>query len=420
MAGRPQQPGSHRPTASETAALATDRAQIARLDTQILALQLSLRALKKERKEIQTRMDDFTYPVFTLPNEIVAEVFLQFLPAYPKQPRSSGVLSPMMLGQICHRWREIAWSTPVLWRAISIRFAPFSMGRDSLLPLLEGWMTRAASLPLSISLSLDDDDDDDGDTSDSEEEEDDTEFRVQLIQVLVNQCARWEHVKLIGIVLDEELKLVEGFPMPMLRSLELLSFPGDGDLLTIIKEVPLLRNVTLHQNFQPSRLLLPLSQLTTLTMISVREPLLLDILAQTVNLIHCEARLSPYAFNSATLVRLEFLHSLHLLDGTRIVPTHSFLLDALTLPALQKLHIHRRVLNTSPIKTLNSFVARSGCSLQTLRILTNGPNPLGQPEALFRAAFPTTQITFVAAVIRHHIQHKEDKRLGSSSDSDEE
>ncbi|KAJ6472289.1 hypothetical protein C8R47DRAFT_918122, partial [Mycena vitilis] len=67
---------------------------------------------QEERNVVQARVDDFAYPVFTLPNEIVAEVFLQFLPAYPNQPRSSGVLSPMMLGQICHRWREIAWSTP--------------------------------------------------------------------------------------------------------------------------------------------------------------------------------------------------------------------------------------------------------------------------------------------------------------------
>ncbi|KAJ7231501.1 hypothetical protein C8J57DRAFT_967491, partial [Mycena rebaudengoi] len=62
-----------------------------------------------------------TYPVLTLPTDITSEIFTHFLPTYPLCSLINGLLSPMLLGQICHQWRDIALGTPRLWSAIEIK-----------------------------------------------------------------------------------------------------------------------------------------------------------------------------------------------------------------------------------------------------------------------------------------------------------
>ncbi|KAJ7086305.1 hypothetical protein C8R43DRAFT_311955 [Mycena crocata] len=64
--------------------------------------------------------DSLVYPVLTLPNEITSQIFIYFLAAYPRCPPFQGLLSPIILTHICHQWREIALSTPALWRAITL------------------------------------------------------------------------------------------------------------------------------------------------------------------------------------------------------------------------------------------------------------------------------------------------------------
>jgi hypothetical protein len=41
----------------------------------------------------------------TLPNEIVSEIFVHFVPPYPESPAFTGILSPATLSQICRQWR---------------------------------------------------------------------------------------------------------------------------------------------------------------------------------------------------------------------------------------------------------------------------------------------------------------------------
>ncbi|KAJ7483427.1 hypothetical protein FB451DRAFT_1439469 [Mycena latifolia] len=107
------------PTASERASLAADRARSANIGAHIAELERSLHSLKQERDILQRRLEAYTYPVLALPNEIVSEIFVHFLPVYPERPPIIGRLSPVTLGEICRKWREIAFSTPTLWRGIS-------------------------------------------------------------------------------------------------------------------------------------------------------------------------------------------------------------------------------------------------------------------------------------------------------------
>ncbi|KAJ7023452.1 hypothetical protein C8F04DRAFT_1240177 [Mycena alexandri] len=89
------------PTQSERNALADDRVRIADVKAKILELEHALSSLREEKELLQGRLDAYTYPVLTLPNEIAAET------VYPQTPPFIGRSFPSVLGQICSKWREI-------------------------------------------------------------------------------------------------------------------------------------------------------------------------------------------------------------------------------------------------------------------------------------------------------------------------
>ncbi|KAJ7130391.1 hypothetical protein C8R44DRAFT_872200 [Mycena epipterygia] len=137
-------------TASEKAdrAALADREHLANIDAQILDLE-----------------------ILTLPNEIVSELFVHFIPVYPKRPPLTGLLSPVLICQICRRGREIVLSTPVLWRVFTL-----SLGKteplEQQLHLLDAFLKRSGSRPLSIKLN--------------------NVALPQFIQAITSRAARWE------------------------------------------------------------------------------------------------------------------------------------------------------------------------------------------------------------------------------------
>ncbi|KAJ7322833.1 hypothetical protein DFH08DRAFT_941591 [Mycena albidolilacea] len=86
---------------STASSRATDRAYIADTDSQILSLdEQPIQVLEFEKLRAQKQLNLYAYPVLTLPNEIVSEIFIQFLPVYPSPPPMSGPLSPTFLSHI--------------------------------------------------------------------------------------------------------------------------------------------------------------------------------------------------------------------------------------------------------------------------------------------------------------------------------
>ncbi|KAJ7473247.1 hypothetical protein FB451DRAFT_1133777 [Mycena latifolia] len=136
---------------STTTARAADRAHIADIEAQILTLERAIGELRAEMQRTQERLDSYAYPVLTLPNETVSEIFVRFLPVYPLCPPQTGLLSPTVLTHICRKWREIALATPALWRAISIVDDIDSDRTDGRqLHILESWLNRSGCLPLAV------------------------------------------------------------------------------------------------------------------------------------------------------------------------------------------------------------------------------------------------------------------------------
>jgi hypothetical protein len=132
-------------------AFGAERARVADMEAQMRHLERTLSQLHAEKALVQERLDSYTYPVLTLPNEIMSEIFLQFLPVYPHCPPLTGSLSPTFLTKICHQWRDVALTTPELWRAIRLSGNTIPSERQSHIANI--WLIRSGNCPLSIHIN---------------------------------------------------------------------------------------------------------------------------------------------------------------------------------------------------------------------------------------------------------------------------
>ncbi|KAJ6537268.1 hypothetical protein DFH09DRAFT_1178350 [Mycena vulgaris] len=95
------------------------RARLAEVDGWIRHFQDHIQKLEQERNELQNDLSSIVYPVITLPTEIMAEIFLHCLPI-DKRVRPCRQSAPLLLTQICRRFRNTSLSTPALWSSIMI------------------------------------------------------------------------------------------------------------------------------------------------------------------------------------------------------------------------------------------------------------------------------------------------------------
>ncbi|KAJ7482474.1 hypothetical protein FB451DRAFT_1029804, partial [Mycena latifolia] len=122
-------------------------------EAQVRELERSIRFLEHEMAFLEARLHAYTYPVLTLPAEIISEVFTHFLPVYPQRPPTTGLLSPLILSQICRQWRAMPIPTPALCRAVKVDLRTGRENRvDTELHLLNTSLSRSGSCPLSIVL----------------------------------------------------------------------------------------------------------------------------------------------------------------------------------------------------------------------------------------------------------------------------
>ncbi|KAJ6562372.1 hypothetical protein B0H19DRAFT_1144296 [Mycena capillaripes] len=290
-------------------ALEADRACVATIDAEILdpeqrSFPISSFALPAERALAQERLDSYKYPVLTLPSEIVSEIFLHFLPTYPLCPPLTGLFSPTVLTHICHKWRQIAVATPMLWRAISL---------SELRPdIFETWLNRSGHCPLSI-----------------------------------------------------ELTPLDG-PMPLLRHLDLWVAENSDPIFTVaLREVPLLRTL-IFDDVAAASVTLPWAQLTSLTLRNIFPRECVPILQQTSDLLHCELNLYRDWDDQLPLpdIRLLRLESLVLNQSS---PVTGYL-ETLIAPALRSLQVSEEFLYPNPIDSLSIFLLKSGCNLESVDI----------------------------------------------------
>ncbi|KAF8207657.1 hypothetical protein K438DRAFT_1813983 [Mycena galopus ATCC 62051] len=323
--------------------LQEDRNRVAFLDAQILALENPLPELRSERALVQRRLQSYIYPVLTLPTEIVSEIFSHFVPRYPRCPPLIGALSPTTLTHICHEWREIAVSTPTLWRAICVSDYDLPEGRTHIVDL---WLKRSRSCPLSIEL--------------------DEAPRVRPTKAFLliePQRPRWEYLKLHSFI--SRLPVIEG-SMPLLRHLELRLDGSDlsGGMKDIrFRQCPLLRSAVLDGDV--NWVTLPWAQLTSLALSAYLQQCV-SVLKQTHNLIHCKLRFSGFSSHYPTAITFPHLESLEF-SGASAERAHCYLQSFIT-PALRNLRIPEIFLGDDPVHSLLEFMSKYEIKLHEIRI----------------------------------------------------
>ncbi|KAJ7073843.1 hypothetical protein C8F01DRAFT_1360613 [Mycena amicta] len=157
------------------AALALNRARLIEVESEIQKLEAHLAALHSEKEDICQRLDEYMYPVLTVPNEIITEIFVHYLPPYPDHPPLVGPGSPTFLLGICRLWRSIALHSPALWRSIKAVVHAFILPKTQL-EMVKTWLHRSGASPLSLDIHFG------------------APYATGLLQAVVSHCARWEYV----------------------------------------------------------------------------------------------------------------------------------------------------------------------------------------------------------------------------------
>ncbi|KAJ6486861.1 hypothetical protein C8R45DRAFT_930442 [Mycena sanguinolenta] len=312
-----------------------------------------------------------TYPVLSLPPEIVAEIFAHSLPSCPDCPPPHGTLSPLLLCQICRQWRTIALSTPVLWRAINVELGRGDSEKTlaAELDLLKTWLKRSGDCPLSLSLA---------------HSRNITHRLVpQFLRAIVAHRQRWEHVDIL--MPFEYMHLIYG-DMPLLRSLTFgpSNYPhGHARFPDLFHGAPHLKSVILTHNFFKSFMALPWARLTRLEADCLYEHECIEILREAPLLVACTFRVC----SGSTVLQTEILAhaclrdlALDKVDEHSTPPRLCMVLDCLMLPALRSLQIDEPFVT---LEALATFIARSHCYLEDLRI-----TGASLPESAYRTALP--------------------------------
>ncbi|KAJ7074020.1 hypothetical protein C8F01DRAFT_1098993 [Mycena amicta] len=361
-------------TGPEILSRTADRTRLPALDAEIKHLENALNALHSERKLIQDRLDSYIYPVLTLPNEIVAEIFVQYLPPYPACPPLLGDGSPTKLAQICSHWRQIAHGTPALWRAIEL-FVSKPLSDAAQLVTMQSWLERSCTLPLSIIMG---------------KEAYYAHLRGMALNRLLAHGPRWERV-MLTIPSDNALESsvhLEG-PMPLLRELD-VQYDHISRLDTLFGSlhVPRLHTVFLDLYQLPHGRCpqhLPWGQLTKLFLSNTLAGTAHAILRETTDLVHCRLKLNQSASGSDSrplhLPRLKTLMIEGNSDESAFVVEF---LDTFRAPALKRFSIDEDLLWEPPSSVppvLAAVIQSFGCRLERLSIVH--PRTLEEYEATF-------------------------------------
>jgi hypothetical protein len=343
----------------------------------LAALNALIDTLSAERLRLQGEVDSIVYPVLTLPTEITVEIFRRTL---PPSPSPSPLEAPLLLGQICRQWREIALNARDLWQSLS-----FSNHRS--IALLQMWLSRSGDSPLNYSIECSD-----------------PVAADALIDTSLQHSHRWKDVTL-GLPFTSFSRL-RFRTLPMLRRIAFAIHhkpAGDGapDAVldnVVVADAPLLRAVRIATS--AIKFDLPWSQLTSLVIGSYMKieecmdllpkcPALVKLTLTTYDADDNSARTHPH-------ITLNSLESLSVNLGP------SSLMQFLTLPRLRVLELTKYLDHHSP-DVLRSFIRRSSCTLQQLTL------------ALYR--HDDTPIPALLLAIPHSVARLE-LELGNSNDVD--
>lgn len=367
-----------------------------RLDCEISQVEAALERLAAERTALRENIDNhrkMISPIRFIPREILARIFEQYISPLDFDeslerdpsasvssiiPRSkfktnglSSTPGPLIFGQVCTYWRDLALNTPRLWNTLALRVLGGYIA-ESFIAGCEAWLKRSGALPLSLWI----------------EGKSDLIIRV-MNAVMIQHCDRWEFVTLHAPMssIARVCSSLSPGALPMLKSFSLFDDTWRAPLGTVDEWVALKSAPALHQvdlDFRQGGSILRhsfcWSQLTHLAMRFPEPKDCLHILRQASALVTCyiwslEKRRTGFQNTPCGAIVLHYLHFLHISTSD---PTSLMIFRVLTCPALQKLHIQYTKRNGGPSSQhsiqpfwhldLVTFLSRTSGSVEDLTI----------------------------------------------------
>ncbi|KAF8063429.1 hypothetical protein FPV67DRAFT_243486 [Lyophyllum atratum] len=326
------------------------RQQLVELESEILRVEALLTKLVQRRVPLKRRINRRFSPMLSLPIELCSEIFTT---CFPPTWETEGTESPLLLGQVCTAWRNLAWTMPWLWNNIYLNVTrPTSNHVD----LLEEWIARSSNLPLSIHLKL------------RPEGANINMHDVTHIMDAVARCSkRWRTVKFdvpFFFPADPYFSNLIPKKFPLLTSaaiqVEDVATPMDMFLLA-----PHLRDVQLlgfpHNSFD-----LRWDHITRLRLNPTTVQQCLELLRTAPNLTHCIfENITRSDVVNPTPILAPSLQSLEVISFTN-TPI-SELLDTIRIPNALDLSFHVTG-NTFPHWSFISLMVRSSCVLERLSL----------------------------------------------------
>ena len=124
------------------------------LEKEMNELTIRIEKIVIRRRALRTAMNEnHDRLIHKFPPEVASYIFLQYCPpsAFFDEDVST---SPLDLGAVCRKWRQLSWATPQLWSSILIGFCPRGRYRSydtsDNLQFVTEWLERSACVPLTI------------------------------------------------------------------------------------------------------------------------------------------------------------------------------------------------------------------------------------------------------------------------------
>ncbi|PPQ78066.1 hypothetical protein CVT26_015468 [Gymnopilus dilepis] len=292
-------------------------------------------------------------PAVRLPTQILANIFLHFCEA---DNSNDPMVSPLVLGKVCHAWRLTAWNLPEIWSTVNCCLS--KRRYLSQVILLEEWLGRSSQELLSLSIKFRD-----------EEEWCSSQVDIRIFEVLLMHCNRWKHLCLIvPLNWHEKLGDVEGkVPNLVELSLRPLNFDFVIEPLTGFSNAPKLHK--LHaSNYYLQNLNFPWARLTSGVFGGSSMDEALEVIRRCPNLTMChfDNLMGMEATYSDSLVTNHKIQSLKISMNSSA--RCGIFLISLTLPRLQSLTLSIPEGHPPPLFAIEGLLDRSRCRLKVLHI----------------------------------------------------
>ncbi|KAF9025867.1 hypothetical protein BDZ89DRAFT_1114043 [Hymenopellis radicata] len=351
------------------------RSELYATEAQIEHLRRVLRRAEVERESILGRINAHTAlhpPIHDLPPEILALIFQCSFTAPFQLFESQKGAGPLLFGQVCRRWRQVAWTTPTLWSSLSIIPPPIFTYCNEARQMVAEALQRSGETSLVINSPVNGFSDIIAGHG----------HRLKALRMSYAKHDAFqafqslERLEKLELVYRTPRKSMPPFhiPMPQLHHFGIEVRPSD------------LRNLLV--DIRKKHFVLPWAQLTSLYIRVEDVPdmppprsNLLRLISQCPRLVSLRVRTALYVDNDTTLseVVVPDLRELH------TVAQFSLVLPVLRCPALHTLtfEVHSGI-HSEP-QPMEDFIRYSGCEIEELRLVFYASSHISQLATVLQA-----------------------------------